>query len=84
MKTKSKVVGFVGGLGALCVLCCSLPILGIMGLGALETFFCENEMLKGMGVTLLVGSVIYFAIKAYQRTKTSASSCAINCDCKAN
>ena len=81
---KSKIIGVIGGVGALCVLCCSLPVLGLLGLGAIEAFFCENELLQGMGITLVAGSLIYFGAKFYKRSKASANSCEIDCGCKAN
>jgi hypothetical protein len=81
---KSKLIAVLGGVGALCALCCSLPILGFLGFGALEVFFCENEMLKGMGITLMLGSVIYLGIRIYNRRKGNTNSCAINCGCKAS
>lgn len=79
---KSKLIGIIGGAGALCLLCCSLPVLGLLGLGAIEAYFCENEILKGMGITLVAGSVIYFVYEFY-KTRTGISSCSINCSCKA-
>ncbi len=81
---KSKLIGIIGGVGGLCVLCCSLPVLGLLGLGTLEAFFCENQLLQGMGITLVAGSLIYFVTKFYKRAKVGANSCSINCGCKTN
>ena len=79
---KDKTIAVVGGLGALCVACCTLPILAVIGLGSIEAYFCENEMLKGMGITLVVGSILYFIVRKFG--SKSENACAINCGCKNN
>lgn len=75
---KSKLIGFIGGAGALCALCCTLPVLGIIGLGALEAYFCENEVLKWGGILLAAAAAFYFLAKKYR----SVASCSTNCGCK--
>lgn len=79
-RIKDKTIALAGGLGVLCIACCTLPILALVGLGSIEAYFCENEMLKGMGITLAVGSTLYFIFKKL-RSK-SANACSINCGCK--
>lgn len=75
---KSKLIGFIGGAAALCALCCTLPVLGIIGLGALEAYFCENVVLKWGGIILAGAAALYFLAKKYR----SVASCATNCGCK--
>lgn len=85
MKGKiSKLIGIIGGVGALCALCCSLPVLGLMGFGALEVLFCENEILKGIGIALVACSLLYFIYKHYKRSKLKENFCSINCGCRPN
>ena len=76
---KSKFIGFVGGLGAFCVLCCTLPILGLVGLGAYEAIFCENLALQIGGALLALSALGYFILK---KRSTCAVSCATGCGCK--
>jgi hypothetical protein len=81
---KSKIVGLIGGLGALCVLCCSLPIFAILGLGSLEVLFCENKIAQGVGVLLVLGAIGYFVRKQYKKRSKQNNVCAVNCGCKTN
>lgn len=84
MKTiKAKLIAVAGSLGALCVLCCTLPILGLVGLGAYEALFCENTTLQIAGAAVALGAGGYFIFKKWGRGGCAANSCATGCACSA-
>lgn len=79
---KTKIAAFIATVGGLCALCCVVPIAGFIGLGALESFFCDSPYARGMGIGLMV---IGFGILGYQFWKRSCAGmglCKISCECK--
>lgn len=84
MKTiKTKLIAIIGGVGALCVLCCTLPIMAFLGLGSLEAFFCENKFIQGAGIFLIGGATFLLARKIFQNINL-VNSCAVDCGCKSS
>jgi hypothetical protein len=79
---KSRVIAVVGSLGFLCALCCSLPILALVGLGSIEALFCDNAFLKWSGIALASGAAGYFVWKAGRRFGAGNASCSVACSCK--
>jgi len=82
MKTlKTKWIAIIGGTGALCILCCTIPIMGFLGLGTLEAFFCESKIMQSLGYFTLGAAISTLILKKLQQ-KTNAMSCSIECGCK--
>lgn len=46
---KTKFLAMIGGLGGLCVLCCTLSLFGVLGFATIEAFVCENQTLQLIG-----------------------------------
>ncbi len=82
---KTKIAAAVATVGGLCALCCVLPIAGLLGLGALEAFFCDSPWAIGMGVGLMTLGLGALAFQLWKRKCGSATnaSCAIGCGCRA-
>ena len=78
---KTKLIALVGGAGALCALCCSIPIMGLLGFGALEALVCENDFLQGMGITIAVIAAGFLVWRKFRSQRSSGQMCAINCGC---
>jgi len=78
---KSKIIGMIGGLGLLCVACCTLPVLGILGLGTLEALLCDNPYAIGIGILMAVGALAYL-FKRHVCCKPGAAACSIECACR--
>lgn len=83
MKTTAKEPGKLAknmglmGIG-LCALCCSLPIIGIVGgAGILATLALYAEKIT---LGLLIISAASFAIWQYKK-KQAPPACTIDCDC---
>lgn len=73
----AKIMGFLG-LG-LCALCCTLPIVGIIGgAGVLATIALYAEK---VAVILLIISTGFFVYWFYKR-KQNKTACTIDCSCK--
>ncbi|MBL7546242.1 MAG: hypothetical protein JNL11_20650 [Bdellovibrionaceae bacterium] len=77
---KTKLITTVGGLGALCVMCCTLPIMGLLGLGTIEAFFCENKYIQWFGVFLIGGAVFLLLARKF-KSISLFNSCSIDCGC---
>ncbi|MGE0632981.1 MAG: hypothetical protein AB7O96_11270 [Pseudobdellovibrionaceae bacterium] len=80
---KTKLIALAGGAGALCALCCTLPIMGLLGFGAIEALVCENDFLQGMGVTIAVVAAVLLLRKRFRTQSNRTQMCAINCGCNA-
>lgn len=78
---KSKVLAGIGVIGGLCAICCTLPIMGLVGLGAYEALFCENVWLQIGGAGLALGAIVYFLKKGFKRG-CSKTTCATSCGCQ--
>ncbi len=82
---KNKIAAIVAGVGGLCALCCVVPIMGFIGLGALEAFFCDSPWAIAMGVGLMAAGLGYLGykyVKGFCSKKTTIASCSIGCGCK--
>jgi hypothetical protein len=80
---KTKCSAWLGGIGALCFLCCSFPVLGLMGLGSIEAIFCENQYLKWIGIFFMgIATVLFLSKLSKEGYKVKA--CSLDCGCKDN
>ena len=82
---KTKIAGIVAAVGGLCALCCVVPIMGFIGLGALEAFFCDSPWAIGMGVGLMTIGLGYLGFKYWKgfcAKRQDGVNCSIGCGCK--
>ena len=79
---KTKFLAIVGGLGGFCVLCCTLPLFGVLGFATIEVFMCDNLTLQIIGGSVAVVALFFIVRKQWPRFKNTASSCTVNCGCK--
>ncbi|MDF3076887.1 MAG: hypothetical protein K0S09_776 [Sphingobacteriaceae bacterium] len=77
---KDSIVKKIGltGIG-LCVLCCSLPLLG-MSIG-IAAFTAVAFYLEKIGIILIGAAVILFFYSRLKKSETSPS-CSADCSCK--
>lgn len=78
---KNKLATVVGTFGGLCALCCTFPILGILGFGSFEAIFCENETLRWLGILIAVGAFGYLLYTKFLRSGCSSNYCVAKCSC---
>lgn len=63
---------------ALCAVCCSFPIIGvILGISTLSVI---AKYIEWAGIAALVLAIISFAV--YRHKRKSAPACDINCECR--
>lgn len=82
---KNKIAATIAAIGGLCALCCVVPIAGLIGLGALEAFFCDSPLAIAMGVALMIGGLGYLGYqywKGFSAKPSGAASCSTGCGCK--
>ena len=82
--TNTKIASLIATLGGLCLLCCAIPVMGILGLGALEVFFCESPIAKAMGYGFMaigLGFLGYKYVVGFCSKSVVGKSCAIGCGC---
>ena len=77
---KAKLAAALGGTGFACAVGCTIPFLGFLGLGTVESLFCENKTLQIGGILITALSVIYLIW--HWRGRKVVGGCTTNKDCQ--